>query len=555
MSVRVIQITIPDDKPLPSELMTFTPEENYLMMKIGSEVLIEGRRVVTQLTNKDVHRQIAKEFQMEIDRLCKTVDIEKTTALNMQDKLTRMYETQVEKLNLELSNAKTQIKTFESNTSTLLHDAVDKVKHNYEIILEEKEKQNQYNRELFDKALKMLDRTDMKTSNHIGETGEHIFEELTDTFKDFAEFKIENKTKQGHKGDFHMWFKEFNVLVDVKNYSSVVTKKEVSKIEYDLNTNNTMHFAWLVSLRSNISEHSKFPITFKWMTTDDGCNKCVVMINNLLDYKEPRNALRQAWQMCYEIHKLTTQTYRPEVGEFEKYKERDMLYKKHIVSLQERTNDLRRSINVSLSILKNLDGDLLDVLTTMTNEIVDERFSYIDIVKQWWFENVIFDESENILTSQDVWNRFKKNNAHLVVEHKFTVDQFKDVLVNCVVDSSHYIEKRKRGAIHFVGFQWKEKEVEPVDVNVNKCRKRGTIKYVLSEELDNQIIQQYVADTSETIMTMATEEVRPWQIVSVLVRHHIIPSRRDARGYEEYKLSEEYKHKRDHIHQTQNEIL
>jgi hypothetical protein len=35
MSVKIIHITIPNDKSLPDIINTFTPEENYLMLKIG----------------------------------------------------------------------------------------------------------------------------------------------------------------------------------------------------------------------------------------------------------------------------------------------------------------------------------------------------------------------------------------------------------------------------------------------------------------------------------------------------------------------------------------
>ena len=77
----------------------------------------------------------------------------------------------------------------------------------------------------------MISKNIVKTSSVIGDDGEQIFESLSDTFKDFPEYKIENKAKQGHKGDFHLFFKDFNILVDSKNYSSAIRKKEVTKIE------------------------------------------------------------------------------------------------------------------------------------------------------------------------------------------------------------------------------------------------------------------------------------------------------------------------------------
>ena len=38
MSVKVVQITIPSDRNMPDIINTFSPEENYLMIKIGSVI-------------------------------------------------------------------------------------------------------------------------------------------------------------------------------------------------------------------------------------------------------------------------------------------------------------------------------------------------------------------------------------------------------------------------------------------------------------------------------------------------------------------------------------
>ena len=47
MSLKVVQITIPSDKVMPDIINSFSPEENYLMLKIGSDTLSEGRKVIT----------------------------------------------------------------------------------------------------------------------------------------------------------------------------------------------------------------------------------------------------------------------------------------------------------------------------------------------------------------------------------------------------------------------------------------------------------------------------------------------------------------------------
>ena len=50
MSLRIINITIPADDAVPDIISTFTPEENLLMLKIGSNCLKEGRQAVAGLT-------------------------------------------------------------------------------------------------------------------------------------------------------------------------------------------------------------------------------------------------------------------------------------------------------------------------------------------------------------------------------------------------------------------------------------------------------------------------------------------------------------------------
>jgi len=549
--LKVIQITIPNDRNVPDIISTFSPDENYLMLKIGSDTLREGRKVVTNLTSEEVYKKIEGDFKKQIESLDSEIEMEKQTSLKMQDKLAQMYESQIEQLNKKLENAIIKIKTYEKDMSTSLQEEVTKVKVKYDLLLEEKDRQNQLNREAFDKAVKLLDKTNNKSSISLGDSGEQIFENLTDTFKDFPDFKLENKAKQGHKGDFHLFFKDFNILVDSKNYTSTISKKEIQKIESDLNTNGNMNFAWLVSLNTNICEYNKFPIMPKWITTDDGKIKCILMINNLLDNKEPRNILRQAWQICDEFYKLTRKVEKEDV-ELEKYVERNLLYKKQINNLQDRASDLRRSMNTSLNILKNMDGDLLEMLSNMSDEIVNEKFSTLEKVKEWWNSNIDYtDNIDDKLISTEIWNKFKKENKEYIGENNLNIEQFKDVITGNIVKSSNYIEKTKKGAIEFIGFKWKYVEEKQMDIlelqnivieKIAKHKKQKNIKYYFDEETDKKILSEYENEYNN-IMTICNDNIRPWQIVSLLMSYKIINKRDEARGYDIYKETEEYKSK------------
>jgi hypothetical protein len=555
-SLKVVQITIPNDRNVPDIISTFSPDENYLMLKIGSDTLREGRKVVTNLTSEEVYKKIEGDFKKEIESLDNEIEVEKQTSQKMQEKISKMYDAQIEQLNKKLENAMVQIKTYEKDMSTSLQEEVTKLKVKYDLLLEEKDRQNQLNREAFDKAVKLLDKTN-KSSISLGDSGEQIFENLADTFKDFSNFKIENKAKQSHKGDFHLFFKDFNILVDSKNYTSTISKKEIQKIESDLNTNSNIDFAWLVSLNTNICEYNKFPISHKWITTDDGKKKCILMINNLLDNKEPRNILRQAWHICEVIYMLT-KDIKMENIELEKYVERTLLYKKQINNLQERSCDLRRSLNTSLNILKNMDGDLLEMLTNVTDEIISEKFSTLEKVKEWWNINVEHtDNNDDKIISTELWNKFKKENKEYVGENNLTIEQFKDTITGNIVKSSNYIEKTKKGAIEFIGFKWKyveekeEKQIDSLELeNIviekipknKKIKKQKNIEYYFDEETDKKILSEYENEYNN-IMTLCNDNIRPWQIVSLLMSYKIINKRDEARGYDIYKETEEYKSK------------
>jgi hypothetical protein len=556
MSVKVVQITIPSDRNMPDIFSTFSPEENYLMLKIGSDSLREGRKVVTNLTNDEVYKKIENDFKKEIASLDNEIELEKQTSLKMQEKITQMYETQIEQLNKKLENAMVQIKTYEKESKSIYQEELNKTKEKYDLLLKEKDIQNQLNREVFDKAEKLLNKTTNKSSISLGDNGEQIFENLADTFKDFVDYKIEYKGKQSHKGDFHLYFKDFNILVDSKNYSTNVSKKEIQKIESDLNTNSNMNFAWLVSLNSNICEYNKFPIMPKWITTDDGVVKCILMINNLLDNKDPRNVLRQAWQICDEFYKLTKITV-VEDFKLEEYRKKFLFHKKQINNLQERTYELKRSVNTSLNIVKNMDNDLLEMLSNISEEMVNEKFGINEKIKEWWNNNMEFVDDDNIILSTDIWYRFKKENKDYISENKFSVETFKDV-IRGIIDSAHYVEKTKKGAIEFIGFKWIEK-----DEMENKVIEKSKIKQIDNLELDNAVIEKKVKKLKQKdyyfdelldkkilddydnelndIMSISSDSIRPWQIVSLLMRYKIITKRDEARGYDKYKETEEYK--------------
>ena len=547
--MKIVNITIPDDKII--DISGFSLEENYMMLKIGSECLLEGRKAVAGLTQKDIYNKIKEETRGEVQRLELDILVEREMKVKIEEQIKNMYENMLEKMRSQMETMSVQIKSYELQNKDLIKAEVEKAKEKFDLILDEKDKQNRLNREVFDKAEKLISKTIIKTSIAIGDDGEQIFESLSDTFKDFSGYKIENKAKQGHKGDFHLFFKDFNILVDSKNYSGSVQKKEVIKIETDLTTNDNMKFAWMVSLNSNISDYNRFPIMTKWITTDVGV-KCILFINNLLEHKEPRNILRQAWAICEDFHRLTKSVDK-EDGELEKYRENSLMQKKQINNLQDRAAELRRGMNVLNNSLKNLDIDLLEILSLISDEFVNDKFSLNDKIKEWWNSNIEYVNDENKITSTEIWSKFKKENKEYVQENKLTIELFKDIITGNIVNSANYIEKTKKSVIDFIGFKWMEIEIKEltdlvienvvIEKKIKTPRTKPKADFYFSEEEDSKILKDY-EDENNNIMTISImNNILPWQIVSLLMRYKIINKRDDSRGYNIYKETEEYKSK------------
>jgi hypothetical protein len=543
--LKTLKLTIPDNEVVPEIITSFSPEENYLMLKIGSECLREGRNAIAGLTQNEIYEKIKKEAYDEVQRLEMDIIVQKETSKKMEERIEKMYKSQVERLEKEIVFLSVQLKE-KNNNKDIVDKEVEKVREKYDLLLKEKDKQNQLNREVFDKAEKMINKITSKSASSLGEYGENVFEQLTETFKDFSGYKIENKAKQGHKGDFHLFFDEFNILVDSKNYSSAVCKKEVTKIESDLMVNDNMNYAWMVSLNTNISGYDRFPIDHKWINTESGA-KCVLFINNLLNNKEPQNMLRQAWCMCSVFNKLTKKISK-EDGELERYREKDLLMRKQINSLQERTIEMRRHINGCSNVLKQMDNDLLEMLSFVSDEILNDKFALNSKINEWWDMNIEYTQDENKLTSTEIWNKFKRDNKEYILDNKITIDQFKDVITN-IADSSTYTEKTKKSVIEFNGFKFKEivqnlviEDLVVQDLDIpKKVKKVKKSQLYFDEEKDKKILEEYEDNLNDIMAISLANNVRPWEVVSLLVRYKIINRRGEARGYDIYKETDEYK--------------
>jgi hypothetical protein len=546
MSVKIIQISIPSDRNVPDITSTFTPEENYLMIKIGSDTLREGRKVVANITNDDIYRKIENDFKKEIESLDNEIEIEKQTSLKMQEKITKMYESQIEQLNKKLDSAMNKITNYEQESKSRIMEEVNKVKEKYDLMYREKEKQVDRMSDTYEKLL--VQQQSSKSASQKGTEGEKRFEDYANTFMDFKGFEIIDKHKQSGQGDFHLRFEEFDILVDAKNYKNKVPTEQREKIKKDLQKNEHLQFGWLVSLNTSIEKYDKSPVMYEWINT----RQCLVYINNLASFEDPKKILRIVWFTCKELCNMIKEVDNDE-EELTKLKNDRFKMTDKIMNLRKNIREINTSINATKNLIQVMDDELRLILENETNEIVMSNISLFD---DWWETNIEMVGEEIVSSSTDLWTRFKQDNKCVLNEMNITGDKFKQYLKTKVASTSILLRsKNANSAFDIKGITLKEivngENIveEKIDLELNEDvlnKKKKVVKkkpeLYFSQELDKKILDEYYL--KEDIMEISDKNnVRPWQVVSLLMRYKIIKKRDEALGYEKYKETNEYKQK------------
>ena len=283
--------------------------------------------------------------------------------------------------------------------------------------------------------------------------------------------------------------------------------------------------------------------------------KCIIIVNNLNSNKNQIDILRNIWNITNELHNMIVKTNDNEIDntDIKKIKERDYNVLQKIKTAQKRLVEMKRSITSISQITKDIENDIIETISLFTNEVTKNDFNKYEIIKEWWNNNVEFSgNNDNKLTSTEIWIRFKKENKVYIEEHNLLIEEFKCNLKN-LIDIEYYLEKSKKGSLEFIGFKFKdllvkEEEIEveliPTIIKKNKsAKKNSNKKIVIDEVVDNEIVEKYTNTENNIISISKEKSILVWQVVSILMNNKIIGKRSDARGYDIYKDSDEYKSK------------
>ena len=568
-------ITIPDNENVPEIINSFSPEENFIMLKIGSDCLREGRKVVSSLTQKEIYNKIKEESKEDVQKLELDILIERETAKRLEEKMSKIYEGQIIQMKKQMETMRDQLINYESQNVDVINAAVEKSKEKYDMLLDQKDKQVSKLSEIYEKLL--IQTQGQKSNSHKGSDGEKQFYDYAETFIDFKGFEIIDKHTQGGEGDFHMHFEEFGVLVDAKNYKNKIPVDQRDKIKKDLLKNEHLNFAWLVSLNSTIDKFDKSPIMYEWINT----TQCIVYINNLASFEDPKKILRIVWFTCKELYKFVEDVNYDET-ELNELKNMNFKLMDKIKNVRKTIREINKSMNATKNLIQVMDDELRIILENETNEIVTSNFSLFDT---WWDENIETTKDETFLISTDLWLKFKQDNKNVMKDFEISSDKFKQYIKSKVsLTSINLKSKNANCAFEIKGICFKElvkKELPKNQLVENEILPKPVIKKNMSikikkgeenlnldlelennkiikinnkivkpkienyfdVELDNKILQDYNDDEYNIINLAEKYNVKTWEIISLLMRYKVINKRILSKGYDKYKESDEYKEK------------
>lgn len=540
----MINIVVPINWKAPEIMNTLNAEENALILNTGSEMIKEARNLVAGLSQKEIYNKIREESKSEIQKLELDLLVQKELQDKMDSSIRSIYEKQLEQMNKQIDELKSQIKIYQCENKDFVKTEVEKEQEKFRILLEEKEKQVNKINETHELILKQQNQ---KSTAHKGKEGEQLFEYYSDeTFRDFKGYNLIDKHTQGGSGDFHLQFEEFDVLVDAKNYKKKVPIEQRDKIKKDLLKNEHLPFAWLVSLNTSIDKYDKAPVMYEWINT----KQCIVYINNLTEYEDPRKILRVVWFTCKELYKFV-QEVTVDNEELQELKDEKFKLMDKIRNMRKIMREINTTLNTTRNMLQLIDDEFKEILSSETEKLVESNYSMFD---DWWDTNIEQTNGDEKILSTELWFKFKQDNKTSMKEFDVTTDKFKQFIKAKVPMTSIILKsKNANSAIEIKGIKWKcveqEEEQKIETLLVSDVPKKKIIKKIKSTEVyfdektDKTIIEDYIVSNDDVMQLANKHNIKTFQLVSLLVKYNIVTKRDESRGYNKYKETDEYKSK------------
>lgn len=311
--------------------------------------------------------------------------------------------------------------------------AIMKSQMNNSLIENEKDKNILLNESIQEMTKLMQDvKKQTNKTNDRGKEGEAYFYEIAlNTFSEYDDFEICDKSKTPHSGDFHLKFPRFTIMVDTKCFIDTdVPVKDRKKLKHDITQNRHIKIAWLVSMHRPISKFSKFPFM---IDIEDGI--CYVYINSLMESENPCNLLKMAWHTSNIVYDLLN--HDDDTLLLGKYKKNDKRVREIINKMMIKSKERYAYLTQMKDNFDETDRYIRDLLN---DEIINIRNVHEEAIEKWWRDNMEKSEGGKLKTNI-IYNAFCEcdENKHCGID----IDIFKPIIKSILNENDIILGKGK----------------------------------------------------------------------------------------------------------------
>ena len=419
--MKTITLQVPETYDIPVQLFSFAPDEVGAVIQIGVESVLAGKHSALLLSETTVETRIRETYESRIQQLVAQIAEQKETFISQQAQFKEFFYKDNERLREAIVERDVQIKTMELAKRDEVAREIAEMRDRTTAIIGEKERSLETYRQTFERGLGSL----RLTTSAKGDVGERMFNQIAEqAFADFDGFSIENKSCIGGQGDYHLFFKDFNVLADAKLYTNKVGAQQRTKIIGDLKRNPHIRFAWLVSMNTKIDRWDRGPVMFEPI---EG-NRYLCHINELAEQSNPAAFLKSVWFVCSVINEYLV---KEDVGNAEELRYKDIHLRsiEKFRAMRKTAAELKQVITTLGSIRERLDSSIAELLRDEAPTLMEAQNQTLMAWLRANIEYVAGDEAATI-KSTDMWYKFRRDNAATLGD--FTPEKFREGLGICL---------------------------------------------------------------------------------------------------------------------------
>ena len=445
--MKTITLKLPETYIVPVALFELGPDEVGAVITIGLESVLAGQQNALLLSETAVETRIRETYESRIQQLMSQIGeqerqrkCDQESFLSQQTQFKEVFYKDNERLREGIVERDVRIKTMELAKRDEIGREIAEMRERTTAIIGEKERSLETYRQTFERGLSSL----RLTTSAKGDVGERMFSQFADqAFTDFDGFAIENKSCIGGQGDYHLFFKDFNVLADAKLYTNKVGAQQRTKIIGDLKRNPHIRFAWLVSMNTKIDRWDRGPVMFEPI---EG-NRYICHINELVEQSNPAAFLKSVWFVCSIINEYLVKEDAGEADEL-RYKDIHLRSLEKFRAMRKTVAELKQVIATLGSIKDRLDSSISDLLRDEVPTLMEAQNQMLMTWLQTNIEYVGGDDAAQI-KSTDMWYKFRRDNSATIGD--FTPEKFRDGLCVCLPEEQLI---RGKGSIVVKRVRW-----------------------------------------------------------------------------------------------------